>query len=66
MLLLQSNPRSDVFNLLPIFVVFQKIIDDTTVFLKEASDQIMRVVSSALLALSSDFIENNFFTNYNF
>jgi hypothetical protein len=45
MLLLQSNPHSDGYSLLPIFIVLQEIIGDTALFLQQASDEIMRLVS---------------------
>ncbi|KAG9234555.1 hypothetical protein BJ875DRAFT_495741 [Amylocarpus encephaloides] len=43
MLLLQSNPQGDGYNMLPLFVLFEVIVRDTAVFLKEASDEIMRL-----------------------
>lgn len=45
MLLLQSNPHSDGYSLLPIFIVLQEIIGDTATFLHQAFDEIMRLVS---------------------
>jgi len=45
MLLLQSNPHSDGYSLLPIFIVLQEIIWDTAIFLQQASDEIKRLVS---------------------
>ncbi|TVY39590.1 hypothetical protein LOCC1_G006264 [Lachnellula occidentalis] len=43
MLLLQSNPHSDGYSVLPIFIVLQEIIVDTANFLQQASDEIMRL-----------------------
>lgn len=48
MLLLQSNPHSDGYSLLPIFIVLQEIIGDSAIFLQQASDEIRRLVSSPL------------------
>jgi hypothetical protein len=45
MLLLQSNPHSDGYSLLPVFIVIQEIIGDTANFLQQASEEIMRLVS---------------------
>ena len=52
MLLLQSNPHSDGYSLLPFFIVLQEIIVDTANFLQQASDEIMRLVSPLLWPFS--------------
>ncbi|TVY26833.1 hypothetical protein LHYA1_G004799 [Lachnellula hyalina] len=42
-LLLQSNPHSDGYSVLPIFIVLQEIIVDTANFLQQAWDEIIKL-----------------------
>ncbi|TVY41967.1 hypothetical protein LSUB1_G002428 [Lachnellula subtilissima] len=43
MLLLQANPHSDGYSVLPIFIVLQEIIVDTATFLQQAWDEIIKL-----------------------
>ncbi|KAH8687390.1 hypothetical protein BGZ60DRAFT_6730 [Tricladium varicosporioides] len=43
MLLLQSDPHSDGYGLLPIFVVFEEMVRDTAIFLQQATDELKKL-----------------------
>ncbi|RDL40172.1 uncharacterized protein BP5553_00151 [Venustampulla echinocandica] len=43
MLLLQSNPQTDGYNLLPLFILFEEIISDTAIFLQQVTDEITKL-----------------------
>jgi hypothetical protein len=42
---LPSDQQSDFYNLIPLFVLFEQIIGDTSIFLQQAVDEIMKIVS---------------------
>ena len=42
---LSSDQQDDFYTLLPLFLVFEQIIGDTTVFIQQASDEVMKMVS---------------------
>jgi hypothetical protein len=42
----QTVPNTDVYELIPLFMVFEQVVRDTAFFLQQASDQIRKIVSS--------------------
>ena len=45
---MQEITNTDVYSLVPLFIVFEQVIRDTAYFLQEASDQIRKIVSFIL------------------
>ena len=50
----QTDPQSDSYSLLPLFIIFEQVIRDTAHFLQQASNEIRKIVRLPLFTSCND------------